>query len=904
LWSVPNLSGGGWPVAFNQRVYDSSSTQIQAYDPNTGAILWTANRPFANGTFGGIGNGVFKIDSSTLATCIGGGGWYTIVTFNTNDGSLKSTGALQWSKQNPGGGGWTGSMNFDPTVKMFYQNVAQGCEGWDLSNPSHPVWKWIWIADAYGGRPNACHDGLVFVSEYTPRQVCLNGTTGAVVWSTEVTGQGAYTGTYYQGEFIKGTVSNVVDCYNATTGQVLWAYRPNDYGFWASGSAAAYGLWYQVNLDGRLYALDAQTGKVVWTYGRIGDQYYSSYPIIADGKIYANTAQPGSHDFLTGAPWNTNNFACLDAYTGRLIWSTEDQFGGTSNTLNAAIAYGNIYGTLGNNFICIGSTPVDWTMWRGDSQRSAVRSAGPEFMSVKWRFTANAAIESSPTIVGGKVYFGSFDRYWHCIDANTGTQIWKFGPTGWRVRSSAAVVNGRVYTGADDGFVYCLDANTGTSIWNASCPGAGAALSVQQYGTPANFRSSPNVVGGKVYVGSSDGLLYCLDANSGQKIWTYNTKYPLGSSPTIIDSDLYISGSNGTLYKLDTNGNYKWQWDTPAARTDFVGTPTYGQGLIFLGSGAGDQYSYAINASTGSQVWRSNASTSGPTQVQTNCYTSDYGGMVFTTSGFNMVGVNATTGVVIWETYLTREHYSSSTYADGKIYVGSQSYSIYCLNAQNGSKLSNIETADHIWSSPTIYDGKIYCGSNDWNLYCVEESSYNPVTNRDGTLATPIIQATISATQINKGSSVTISGSLRPIIPYITQVGIAFVRPDQSVINVPASVTNGVFQASYTPDAAGQWVISAYSNADQYNHIALTNGNVISLTVVGPSTSPSPSPTPFPTPITTQPSTEPTPSPVVTPSATSTPGPGNPSTTTYLIIAVVVVIIVIAIAAVALRRKK
>ena len=78
---------------------------------------------------------------------------------------------------------------------------------------------------------------------------------------------------------------------------------------------------------------------------------------------------------------------------------------------------------------------------------------------------------------------------------NTNNTIWRY-TTGYWVESSPAVADGKVYIGSYDNKVYCLDALTGALIWN--------------YTTGGYVGSSPAVADGKVYVGSWDGKLYAF----------------------------------------------------------------------------------------------------------------------------------------------------------------------------------------------------------------------------------------------------------------------------------------------------------------------------------------------------------------------------------------------------------
>ncbi len=68
-------------------------------------------------------------------------------------------------------------------------------------------------------------------------------------------------------------------------------------------------------------------------------------------------------------------------------------------------------------------------------------------------------------IVGGNVYFGSsVTNKVYSIDSASGWINWTFFTEG-PVRFAPMVVNNRVYFGSDDGCVYCLDALNGSLIW-------------------------------------------------------------------------------------------------------------------------------------------------------------------------------------------------------------------------------------------------------------------------------------------------------------------------------------------------------------------------------------------------------------------------------------------------------
>jgi parallel beta-helix repeat protein len=116
---------------------------------------------------------------------------------------------------------------------------------------------------------------------------------------------------------------------------------------------------------------------------------------------------------------------------------------------------------------------------------------------------------------------------------NTNNNLWSYA-TGGAVLSSPAVVDGRVYVGSDDHKVYCLNASTGAFIWS--------------YTTGSYVSSSPAVCFGRVYVGSQDKKVYCLNATTGARIWSYTTGKWVSSSPAVADRMVFIGSCDNKVY--------------------------------------------------------------------------------------------------------------------------------------------------------------------------------------------------------------------------------------------------------------------------------------------------------------------------------------------------------------------
>src|SRR5690348_5652640 len=71
--------------------------------------------------------------------------------------------------------------------------------------------------------------------------------------------------------------------------------------------------------------------------------------------------------------------------------------------------------------------------------------AGPaQLGGVQWTFHTAGPIVSSPAIVNGVMYIGSWDGHLYAVDQETGKEKWKY-KSQMPIASSPAVVDGTVY---------------------------------------------------------------------------------------------------------------------------------------------------------------------------------------------------------------------------------------------------------------------------------------------------------------------------------------------------------------------------------------------------------------------------------------------------------------------------
>jgi outer membrane protein assembly factor BamB len=909
------------PVAFNGMLFVSDYPGIYppaglvgstyAIAASTGKIIWKNY---------GLTGDVCKIDDTYMligTTCV------TI-----------ADGETVWAAP----AGFSQGSGYISDLKMF----VSGALAWKLSDPSKPptvAWNntepkvdGAWSPFVYG-------NGVIVMKTTNNFLVGVNVTNGAVMWTNPATTTFlGYSPSYIDGVMVHGGIEGTLTGWNITTGEAMWTFNPGTfYNQFASGSAAAYGMVYMRNQDTYLYAVNATTGQLVWKYKGSGVAYEGRFSV-ADGKVYVQTGDAEYRDFETGV-YGHDQFDCIDAYTGKLIWSLPIGNGAPFNL--QCVAFGNLYiiptqetveegqyyytGYVGgegllNEVWCIGDTPQDWPMFLNDPAHTAV-GYGPTNLALSWEFKTEAPIVSSPTLVNGVAYFGSLDRNIYAVDANSGVEIWKF-PTAAQAKSSPAVVNGKLFTGADDGKVYCLDAGTGTKIWEANAGGF-IDNSIGPIAAIPSVRCSPMVVGNNVYAGALDGNLYCFDANTGNTNWKVQTGGAILATPTIVDNVIYLTPNTkpyigpGTLLELDANNGkvllnvtIPYSNRSGGAGNYLITSPSVADGMVFVRTGL--YTNFAINATTGETLWTYNATINAGTPGQnggTNQMTAMLykHGLVYFNDYYGITCLNATDGSKIWQTFLSREDLAQGiTYSYGQIYVVTQAGSAYALNAQSGNKTSSYYIGTTLLSTPTPYNGSLYLGGMDWNLYCFKEA---PPAQAAGPALPTVLTISVAPKFQTSGPVVLFEGMVAAQ-SVDTQAGVSVgvhltaIDPNGNFqdIGTVASDDNGFFCTTWTPPVSGTYVVTASFEGDQYFLLSsaktafVVTDESVAIAAVSPT----------PTPVGTPPAV-PTPVQSVSPSPSEAPQPATSAATptlTYIAIGAAVIIVVAAAAVLILRRRK
>ena len=332
------------------------------------------------------------------------------------------------------------------------------------------------------------------------------------------------------------------------------------------------GAIYVGSLDGHVYALNANSGKLLWKYperGRIGQIY--SRPGVAGSMLYVGSNN--GHVYALNIANNVRRRLAWQYPRGTGIGPvrTSPVLLRSSGLIYVGSDAGRFYALTTSGVLrweyprpdkpalqgYIRSTPelVDDVVWFGSDDGDVYALNAFNGMP-KWRqqHVIGAALESSPSVSanGQVIYIGSEDGHVYFFDAATGRFIRKYPSRGniGAIDSQPAVGTNAVYVATDGGRVYAFDWKTGANYWRKE----GVRLPI-----PIGKSGGAVVTGtGFVYVGSGDRV-YCLLANDGGACpgWhSYATSSLVVSVPMVNNGgNIYIGTQDGKVYALTSSGS-------------------------------------------------------------------------------------------------------------------------------------------------------------------------------------------------------------------------------------------------------------------------------------------------------------------------------------------------------------
>lgn len=288
-------------------------------------------------------------------------------------------------------------------------------------------------------------------------------------------------------------------------------------------------------------------------------------------------------------------FYVVDSRTGKMVWTRHFP---NCAPASPTIGDGIVYQAFMHRLPCEGHLP---------GARGFVIAWDAHDGRELWRFPAGA-VESSPLLVNGMLYFGSWDRRLYALRLRGRKRprlAWTFEADD-EIIAAPAYAGGNVYIATSSGTVYAVRARTGRMRWRAH--------SFARFGKREYFYATPTVAYGRVFAGNADGTVYAFGATTGNLLWARQVGTYVYTAPAVWRKAVYVGTWDGKFVALEAaTGDVRWRYDAPST---ISGAPTVLNGLVYFatcgrcGRGGsryvkiGPRMTIALNARNGREVWR------------------------------------------------------------------------------------------------------------------------------------------------------------------------------------------------------------------------------------------------------------------------------------------------------------
>ena len=401
------------------------------------------------------------------------------------------------------------------------------------------------------------------------------------------------------------TAMDHVQAYDAVTGRIKWSFNPEIIytdvccGPQSRGVAVAYGKVFLARLDGKVTALDAKTGAVVWSAEQKDilpepTHYYSftMAPQVYDGMVIVGNS---------GAEYPTRGFVeALDANTGKLIWRfhtlpSPDQPGGKGAWSEDSWKYGG--GSVWN-------TPAIDP--KNGIITFAVGNPNPDYNG-EFRKGNNLYTDS---IVGIHAKDGTVAWWYQQVPHD----LWDYdavSPTMmFDVKDKTGKTVPAVGEGGKIGYVYILNRITGKLIYQSE-PFSKQSANKFQVPTETPIIRYPGINGGALWSPPAFSPLtqsfYIVGEDHAYSTFTRPMERYVPGMKTVGQvtggsqrANFEPFPATGTVTSIDVNsGKINWQWrsDMPM----YGGALATGSNLLFAGEMNGNFD--AFDARTGKKLW-------------------------------------------------------------------------------------------------------------------------------------------------------------------------------------------------------------------------------------------------------------------------------------------------------------
>jgi outer membrane protein assembly factor BamB len=284
----------------------------------------------------------------------------------------------------------------------------------------------------------------------------------------------------------------------------------------------------------------------------------------------------------------------------------------------------------------------------------------------------------------------AFNQAVYAVSLEDGREEWRYSPqeeqaTTFYAPPAVDREAGTLYVGTYDGHIVALNAESGATVWRREI-------------SSGKVIGGPALAGDLLIVPTTDRQLHAIRTDNGTEVWSFSSERPLWSTPLVEGDRLYLAALDHHLYALDSqSGELVWERDLSGALAD---RPVSFNGALLVGSFSEELN--AVDKQTGEVAWSVATEDwvwGNPAIGEGTAYFGDLSGEFFA------VDEN---GRILWQLSLDSAIAASPAYRDGRLYFvtegGTESGQVFAREAASNNPLWEKDPVGRLLSDPIATD--------------------------------------------------------------------------------------------------------------------------------------------------------------------------------------------------------
>lgn len=341
-----------------------------------------------------------------------------------------------------------------------------------------------------------------------------------------------------------------------------------------------------------------------------------------------------------------------------------------------------------------------------------------------------------PALAYGKIYAANRQGLVAAYEQTTGKEVWEhnfaiYPQDDWfpwlthllsdgeaaKISGGVTIAYETVFLGTENGEVLALDANTGDIKWQVTVKGEVIA--------------APAVEEGIVVLNTGSGKVFALDASTGEQVWVYESDVPPlslrgVSSPAAVSGGAIFGTATGKLIvNILATGQTAWEQVISSASgvteleriVDIDSQPLVEGGIVYVITYDGALA--AVEMRSGRIIWkREYKSYRRLTASGTNLFVVD--------ANSNVYALDSRNGVELWSQGTLKQRLLTSAVPVGDYLVAGDKFGfLHWFNQSDGKIVARLDVGgddedESIYSAPVVEGTMVYTQTRDGKLVAVK----------------------------------------------------------------------------------------------------------------------------------------------------------------------------------------